>query len=320
MSAAINATEGQGKVLAECYAATYESEAAAEERLRKWLGGVLARYDEYSPVLRPKFGVILGNYTQSPGMSLWGHPEVDFRYFLDMQFNLIANDPVFSGIGCTGVWGSHRAEEEVHRWTFMLMRHYFVEGRRDMLSPKYGFRYMSGHTVNGDFERGLESWKAAGAVTTGRVKKLGLTSEGRRCGSGACGDTFAVLKRGKDVVSTVSQRVVGLVPGKAYCLRYAVLDAKAAAAEVRGEPREYPLWAVLPDGFDVCGGLSWSHVDAGDGQHGPRANMRHVVFTARAAEMDLVFTTASASPGDELALNCVSVHPYLPRPDFELKK
>ena len=317
VAASVNATAGRGKLLTEYYCATKRTEAEAMDYLTTWLKGSLADYDAFSPVYRPRYGVIFGNYTQSPYISLWGHPEVDYRYYLDMQFNLVANDPAFAGVGCTGVWGSYYAEEEVHRWTFMLMRHYFVEGRKEMLSPKYGFTYLSRRVANGDFERGLEGWTASGDVKTGRLKGLGVYSQGRRSGDDACGDAYAALTHAEGEAATLSQRVTGLVPGKDYCLRYAVMDAKEVAADMRGDPREFALTAVLPDGVAVRKDLSWSHVDERKGvkgsNHAPRANMRHVVFTANAATMNLVFTTAAAKPGESFALNGVSVHLYLPR-------
>ena len=316
IAASVNATGGKGKLLTEYYCITKATEKAAADYVRDWLYGSIVKYDEFSPVYRPRYGIIFGNYTQVPSISLWGHAEVDYRYYLDMQFNLVANDPKFADVGCTGVWGSYYAEEEIHRWTFMLMRHYFIEGRRDMLSKQYGFKYISGHLVNGDFAQGLKGWKASGEVTTGHLKGMGTTSEGRRSGGDGCGDTYAVLKRGTSA-ATVKQRVKGLVPGKDYCLRYVVLDAKEIAKDVRGKPREYALKAVLPKDVSVRKDLSWSHVDerkaVKGSKHAPRANARHVVFTASSAEMDLVFTVADAQEGEELALNCVSVHPYLPR-------
>ena len=317
VAASVNATAGRGKLLTEYYCVTKATERAAAEYVRDWLKGSLADYDAFSPVYRPRYGVIFGNYTQSPYISLWGHPEVDYRYYLDMQFNLVANDPAFGDVGCTGVWGSYYAEEEIHRWTFMLMRHYFIEGRKEMLSPKYGFTYLSGRVANGDFERGLGGWTASGDVTTGRLKGLGVYSQGRRSGDDSRGDAYAVLTHAEGAVASLSQRVTGLVPGKDYCLRYAVMDAKEVAADMRGKPREFALTAVLPDGVSVRKDLSWSHVDERKGvkgsNHAPRVNMRHVVFTASAATMDLVFTTAAAKPGESFALNGVSVHLYLPR-------
>lgn len=315
-SVSVNATRGKGRLLAELYAKTCPTEAEARDYVRDWFGRTFGQFDLFSPVYRPHCGIILGNYCQMPRISLWGNVEVDFRYYLDLQFNMIANDPTFAGLGCAGVWGSYYAEEEVHRWTFMLMRHYFIEGHREMLSPKYGFRYISGHLANGDFSEGLTGWTATGRVTTGRREGLGWYSEGRRSQPEGAGDTFAVLTRETNAVASVTQVVRGLVPGREYCLRYAVLNAEDVAAYRRGKMRRYALKAVLPDGVRVNRAMSWAHDDDREKTKGPspapRANVRHVVFTANASELPIVFTTAAAKPGASFALNAVSVHPYLP--------
>ena len=55
-----------------------------------------------------------------PILSKAQHPEVDCKYYLDMQMNFAANDPVCRDIGLIGHWGSYYADDELHRWSFAL--------------------------------------------------------------------------------------------------------------------------------------------------------------------------------------------------------
>ncbi len=91
-------------------------------------------------------------------LSLEHNPAVDYKVFLDMQVNLVANDPAFDGQATVGYWGTYYGDEEMARWSFELMRHYAVEGRRERLSARHGFRYRPELVVNGDFADGLAGW------------------------------------------------------------------------------------------------------------------------------------------------------------------
>jgi hypothetical protein len=81
-----------------------------------------------------------------------------------MQVNLIANSPDFKDLAMTGYWGTYYGDEELARWSFKLMRHYAVEGNRDLLSTRYGFKYNPGFLANGDFASGLEGWTTSPAA------------------------------------------------------------------------------------------------------------------------------------------------------------
>ena len=84
------------------------------------------------PGVESSTGIIFGDFNQIPILSLAHHPSVDFKYYLDMQLNLVANDPAFANLGATGYWGSYYADRELYRWAFMLLRHYCVEGNTEM--------------------------------------------------------------------------------------------------------------------------------------------------------------------------------------------
>ena len=263
-------------------------------------------------------GLVFGNFNQVPILSIAHHPEVDYKYALDMQMNYAANDPLFAGIGLIGYWGSYYADEELHRWSFALMRHYAVEGATNMLSGAYGFTYRPDHVMNGDFRGTLDPWKVTGDVRADSHDTFGTRNQNRWGGSGGVGDTFAVLVRGEGGPSVISQTVKGLVPGRKYCLQFAAFDVKDVKAN-RVAPRRFGIAATLSDGAEIDSSLSWVHVDkrikgryaANDGV--ARINLHHTVFTARTAEVELKIDNSTAAVGEELGINYLSVKPYYSR-------
>ena len=313
MSAAVNASHGTGKLLTEIYCSTCETEEEAVGHVRSRTKGAIEDMRIHMPWAIPNYGIILGNYTQFPRISLAVHPEVDYRYYLDLQFNILANDPDFEGMGCTGVWGSYYADAELHRWTFMLMRHYFVEGRREMLSPKYGFRYLPGHVANGDFRQGLASWRASGTVKAGHKTGLG-TAEGRYH-SAELGDRYAVFVRQEDSVSTLSQTLTGLEPGRLYALGFMTFDSAFPDCD-KAKSRRFGVDAAFSSGARILDDLSWEHIARKGAvkKRGPfatKVNYRYLVFEASAASAELVFSDEHVKVGEGVGLNGISVRPYL---------
>lgn len=314
MATAAAASCGRGRILLEHYCRTQPDEAAARAHLDSFITGMFKRCREWYPPFAESAGVILGVFTQLPILSLRSHPEVDYKRYLDMQFNLLANDPAFEGLPCTGVWGPQRTDEDLYRWTFRLIRHYCVEGRTDMLSDAFRFAYKPGHLRNGDFRGSLEPWTATGDVSTESVDGLGRKGEGRwKCARGL-GDTFAVLKRRDGgPAATLRQTAVGLETGRMYCLEVAAFDAKDVRAG-RARPCKVPLAVTLSEEAEICAGLSWTHEDGRKGGKAARGtariNLHHIVFTARAQRVDVTLSVADAPPGTETGINFVGLTPY----------
>ena len=314
----VNASLGQGKVLFEAYCRTKETEEEARNYLENYVKDTLVRYCKTYPLAIGSTCIAFGNFNQLPILSLAHHPEVDFKYYLDLQVNMAANDPAFDGLGSIGYWGSYYADEELHRWSFALMRHYVVEGRKDMLSGKHGFTYRPDHILNGDFRGSLEPWTTNGAVRADSFAGFAKASQNRWGGNGGVGDTFAVLSRGKDSFATVSQKAKGLVPGRKYRLRYSTFDVKDVKAK-RLAPRTFAVSASAGAGAAVDAALTWTHVDKRvKGRYAAnngcaRVNFGQIVFTATAPETEISFSNEQAAEGEELGLNYVSLLPYYPR-------
>lgn len=309
ISACCNASRGRGRLLCEAYCRTKATEDEARAYLARYVGETFASLRTWHPMAAQATGVIFGNFNQIPILSLSHHPEVDYKYFLDMQLNYVATDPIFDGLDCVGYWGSSYANEEQYRWSFMLLRHYCIEGRTDMLSDGHGFSYIPGLLKNGDFRGSLEPWIASGEVRTESHLGFGSRAQGRWGDNGDLGDTFAAL----GCASSLSQHVRGLVPGRLYCLQLSTFSVNDAKSD-KVNPRRFPLTCNVAGAVEVLPSLSWMHVDQRQkGRYArnngvARTNLHRVVFRAKGQHAKVVLR----NDGDEeLGVNCVSLNPYL---------
>ena len=333
LATCINASRGRGRLLLEMYCRTNgETEEEAQAHLKRYVADAIDRYRERHPLSVASAGAIFGNFNQVPILSLVHNPAIDYKYYLDMQLNLAANDLSCRDLGAVGYWGCNYADDEMKRWSFALMRHYVVEGHTNMLSSVYGFRYRPGHLEDGDFSGGLgtsrptnsnlvgrvvlnASWRTSGKVRADSYPEFARRSQCRWGGNGGVGDTFAVLTREKGAPATVSQTAKGLVPGRTYCLQFSTFDVKDVKAN-RIAPRRFGIDVKLGAGAEVRKDLSWVHVDERTkgrydfNDNVARVNLHHIVFTARAIEMEIVFDNAAAAAGEELGINYVSLLPY----------
>ena len=311
VSACANASRGRGRVIYEIYCRTKPTEAEANAYFEDYLKGSVKAYADLYPGAFDSLGVFLANFNQIPLISVHHHPEVDIKYFLDMQLNLIANDPAFEGLGSISYWSCYYADREFYRWSMALARHYCVEGRTDMLSEKFGYRYLPGHLTNGDFRDGLSGWKLeGGGVSSAKIKGLGENLEGRWYANGT-GDEFALFAKRPGETSYLSQKAIGLVPGRLYCLQGCVFDAKAAR---EGRSVGYAALDLTIDGVEVDEKQSWRHVDKRVTKNKPIAvvNLVHTVFRATGSEATISISNAAASDGSELGANYISLSPYYP--------
>ena len=310
VSACANASRGRGRVIYEIYCRTKPTEAEARAYFEDYLKGSVKAYAALYPGAFDSLGVFLANFNQIPLISVHHHPEVDIKYFLDMQLNLIANDSAFEGLGSLSYWSCYYADREFFRWSMALARHYCVEGRTDMLSDKFGYRYLPGHLANGDFRDGLTGWKVEGAVSSAKIKGLGENLE-RRWYSGGIGDDFALFKKQPGGKARLSQRVKGLEPGRLYCLQGCVFDAKAAR---EGRSAGYAALNLMIDGVEIDEKKSWRHIDkrVTKSKPTPVVNLVHTVFRATGAEAIVSISNAAAPDGSELGANYISITPYYP--------
>ena len=307
-----NASKGRGKLLFEVYCRTKPTEEMARRYLRDYIRETIDRCRLAYPRAEASMGLILGNFNQIPLISAVHHPEVDYKHYLDMQMNYMANDPAFKGLACTGYWGSYYGDNEMHRWSMSLLRHYCIEGRTDMLSNRYGFKYIPGILKNGDFRGSFGPWTVSGNVRLDEAPGLGARSQRRWGCTDGTGDTFAAFSRKDGVAGRVAQTVKGLVPGRMYCLQAATFDVKDLKAE-RIAPRKYNL-SVAISGVEAVPDLSWVHVDMrtklSSKCNGARINLHHIVFKATSPEAVVSIDDSAAAPGEELGVNAVNLNPF----------
>jgi len=316
ISAALNASRGRGRLIFEAYCHSRPTEEDAVSYLDDRVVDAMQRFNEYFPNATAGTGILFGNFNQIPIISLDVNPEVDYKYYLDMQLNLVATHPVFRDLGVTGYWGSYYDDEELYRWSFRLLRHYCVEGNTQMLSKTYGYVYSPGHLKNCDFAEGLDNWTAdpADAFRADRFAGYGKGSQARWGAPGGTGDTFCVFTRGEERPSTLTQTATGLTPGKIYTLQFVTADY-TDMVEGRIAPKQLGLSAALGAGAQVIPEKSYVFVDRrntgrkkDDGL--VRVNLHHVRFRAVDPSFTVTFTDAEAEPGTQIALNYIMLKPY----------
>ncbi len=318
MSACLNVSGGRGRLLFEAYCHPKPDEKAAAAYLDNMLAETMRRFNAFFPGAAAGTGIIFGNFNQIPIISLEHDPAVDLKYFLDMQVNLVANSPEFKNLATTGYWGTYYGDEELARWSFKLMRHYAVEGNRDMLSARYGFTYNPGFLQNGDFKDGLKSWTlspaAEGSIRTNTISGYGKNSQGR-WGAGSAGDTICVMTRYSNTVNRISQIAQGLKPGKAYCLQFVTADLNDIIGK-KYNPRRYGIDVDL-EGVEKLADKSFVHIDRRKGgryEHNDnvaKINLHHIIFRAASPTQDISFTDTKANPGEKLVINYIQLKPYL---------
>ena len=305
ISAALNVSGGRGRVLYEVYNReqyTEEDAVAYFNQQKQHIGA----YRDIAPESLNGLSIILGNFSQAPMISLDQIPGVDFRYYLDMQMNLLANDPAAADLGGVGFWGSHNCDEETLRWCGALLRHYAIEGNTEMLSKKYGYTYHNTLLRNGDFEDGLNGWQKSGEVNVVYSKDFGNKVEKRYGSVYPLGDHFAMLTRSEGAPTELRQKLTGLVPGKKYTVYYMVANYDDLLKEINN-PRRHPLTLTVRNAT-ICRRSYF--VDNRKREMIARVNSCKYVFIADAPEVELVFSNAKAKNGTRLTLNYIMVRPY----------
>ena len=318
ISASLNVSRSRGRLIYEAYCHSLPNEKEAQDYLHTRLVETIDSFVEYYPGAAAGSGILFGNFNQIPIISLDVNPEVDYKYYLDMQVNMVANHPSFKGLGTTGYWGSYYDDEELYRWSFQIMRHYCVEGNASMLSEKYGYKYNPGCLRNCDFVQDLSGWAVQAAAEGSLVKSsfagYGKSSQGRWGGGLGTGDSFCLFKRQDGKPNVITQQATGLTPGKVYTLQFVTADYQDMLTK-RFNPRRHGIVATLGAGAELIPEKSYVFVDKRNGGRKKddglaRINLHHIRFRATADSFTVTFSDVDAAPGEELALNYIMMKPY----------
>ncbi len=288
---------------------------------RAYLQGTLSRSIEEWRTVMPgaenHMIVCLGDFSQPPE-SLDVDPGVNYKAYLDMQFNLLANDPACFGLYGVMSYLSSYADEETVRWMGKLFRHYCIEGRS---TPLTADPYALSHIQNPDFEQGLLGWSVSPAEGGGIEARTmeGFSWLQGRYPRTSQGNTVLWMKRSATRPNTVSQTVRGLQPGRLYSARMFSADYRDLSVK-----QKHALTLRVTNA-EVQTGISFQHVFANCYSHHEgrfdattRAWMNYhwVVFRAKGPEAQLAISdwsgeTEAGGPAEqELAVNFVEVQPY----------
>ena len=249
-------------------------------------------------------------------------PDVDFRVFLDMQFHLMATDPVFEGLGGLSAWILRSADDETIRWLGRLHRHYAIEGHREMLSAQLGLTYRLAHLENPGFVDGLTGWQvdaaAPGSVQAREIKGFGV-ARGTMHPSPACDRVVSLVRTGSRP-NRLRQILRHLRPGARYTLKMYSADASGFDGEESRNPRHAVTIDI--DGADVLRDRyvreEYDRVYGGRTPTGSRTwfNYHRWTFRARAESARLVISDAAPAEGtaaaeQRLLLNFIEVQRVL---------
>ncbi|MFH0963790.1 MAG: hypothetical protein V2A58_07230, partial [Planctomycetota bacterium] len=311
------------KFAEERYLAEQRTEAEARKYLGRELRQHMYRYNSTFGDCAKDMIVNLG-YMSAPPETLNVNPCTDFKVFMDMQMNMIANDPVFFGLYGVAWYHVAYADEEIIRWTAKLYRHYCVEGKRERLSSD---PYELDYVENPDFESGTEGWTLApaemGSIRADRAPGYAWL-QGRYPWTTE-GDTFLVTCRSAKAPNRFRQEIRNLTPGRLYSMKMFVTDRKDLV-EKESRAREHPV-SVKISGVEIIDRDFFKQVyGSGLAGHGYGGFGREkqlyityslVVFRASAerAELSVSDWASDDAPGgpigQELAFNFFEVQPYL---------
>ena len=326
VAAALDEPQYGGKLLLEVYCRTWPTQAEAERFLDEKLERNMQAVKAINPKIAERCGIILGSFNLMPYISLDHYPSVDYKVYLDMQMNRLANSEEFDQLSMVGYWGNSLIDEDLQHWSLELLRHYCVEGKRTMLSDEYNYQYELPYLINNDFKKGVEGWKATvgrdGAITPQSNPTFAEDSIGiwQRGGSDA-GDYFIVFKRGSEP-NYLQQTAKSLTVGETYMLEYVTADYQDIL-HATVNPMDHVLHAELPEeNADVLSVREYIDMRP---QHFygktdfARINLKQIIFKAKTSELPVTFTDhiSTIVPGvgkfgQEKVLAFVRIKPFFP--------
>jgi hypothetical protein len=296
----------------ERYLQELPTEKAARDYLDVALKQYLMKCQNVFPGCQKQLIMNLG-FISVPKLNLDINPHVDYKVFLDLQMNLVANDPVFLGTYGMAWYHSAYADEELVRWSAKLNRHYCIEGKKSRLTTD---PYILAHIKNADFDERLAGWEVepaeAGSIVAGHAQEYGKL-QGRYKSTGE-GNHFLLIRRSAKAPNRVSQQVRNLTPGRLYSIRMLVSDY-ADLLQRKGVEKISDV-SIVVDGVEVLPEKTFREVVTSDpGGDTLYMTYQRMVFRAKSETAKLVISDWQARPvgpiGQELAINFIQIQPYL---------
>ncbi len=277
----LNMDGGKGGLAFECYFSTRRTEAEARKMITDSIHSIVDGCENFFPGTAAKTLICFSNMNHPTYITSAHHTNVNFKYFMDLEMNLLANSPAGSRIGGIGYWGCHYADEDVNLWTQELFRHYCCDGNTEMLSKQYGFTYELPYLQNGDFNDGLNGYRVMGEAT---VEELRGFSDG--CMSFFQGDHHADAAAVLSPGTTLETTAVQLDSNCSYKLEYVTADYKDVKQRVYA-PKNIPVSLELSD-VEIL--AQHDLVNVVKESNNPRIHYHFVHFRPKKTTMPLVFT------------------------------
>jgi len=247
----------------------------------------------------------------TPPMSLNVNPGVNFKVWMDMYVNMMANEPAFKDMRGFMWWTSGYADEETIRWLGKLFRHYAIEGKTEMLSND---PYILNHIQNPDFNAGTTGWTLT-LAEPGSIQAKSYSGYGAlqgRVSWSSEGDNFLSMTRSSAGPNIFSQQITNLQTNRMYSMKMFTFDY----ADLVGGATNTDTFVVKIeiDNVDVDAAKSFQHVT---GSRAKGVNYHWVVFralgtTATLSVSDWESDIVPGGPiGQELIYNFIEIQPYL---------
>jgi len=297
----------------------------ARGHLQSKLAAEMRRWHEALPGCERHMIVCLGYMSLPTTESLNVNPHVDYKVWMDLQFQHLATAPEFRGLYGLMEYTSGYADDETVRWASRLYRHYGIEGKTNLLSDELGFRHRLDHLQNADFANGTEGWRVdaaeAGSVATNGLWGFGWL-EGRYPRT-KLGDTFLWTKRSALCPNRVTQEIRNLRPGRLYSLKLVTADYQELTQGKSVEQKH--AVSIQLGGAKILAEKSFQQPMANNYAHTLGAfkdqnkfwmNDHFLVFRAkgRSAKLTISDWASGMSPGgpegQELIYNFMEVQPY----------
>ena len=322
------AARGGGHVCIERYLIEQPTRQAAIQHIHEQFhaGWNMPRYAQDWPEVVKNSVIVLG-YMSAVGESLNVDPSVDFKVYMDLQMQALATQPAYAGLAGLQQYTCSYADDETMRWASRLFRHYAIEGKTNLLSDKFGFRYQLNHLQNPDFAMGTRGWDTQpaerGSLAVRSYPAYGYLQF--RYEQNGLGDSFLWTKRNEKRANVFSQPIANLVPGRLYSLKMITADHQDLVQQ-RQAKKSHAISIRIDDGEIIPGpktsfqSIFPNHYARPVGEfRGGRSfymNYHRRVFRATRDRALLTISdwknnqTPGGPSGQELMFNFIEVQPY----------
>ncbi|MCH2401672.1 MAG: hypothetical protein MK364_21320, partial [Pirellulales bacterium] len=322
------AARGGGHVCIERYLIEQPTRQAAIQHIHEQFhaGWNMPRYAQDWPEVVKNTVIVLG-YMSAVGESLNVDPSVDFKVYMDLQMQALATQPAYAGLAGLQQYTCSYADDETMRWASRLFRHYAIEGKTNLLSDKFGFRYQLNHLQNPDFARGTRGWDTQpaerGSLAVRSYPAYGYLQF--RYEQNGLGDSFLWTKRNEKRANVFSQSIANLVPGRLYSLKMITADHQDLVQQ-RQAKKSHAISIRIDDGEIIPGpktsfqSIFPNHYarPVGEFRGGRSFYMNYHWRVFRATQDRALLTisdwannqTPGGPSGQELMFNFIEVQPY----------